>query len=67
MTRTLKMDRLIAVRLPKADHALIREIANREEMKTSEVYRQAVREFLAEERAAQEFVKLLGELENQCI
>lgn len=67
MTRTLKMDRLIAVRLPKADHALIREIANREEMRISEVYRRAIREFLAEDKVAQQYVELLREMEQGCV
>lgn len=61
------MDKLIAVRLPKADDMLIREIASREEIKASEVYRRAIQEFLVEERVEQEYTQLLGELESQCV
>lgn len=67
MTRNLKMDRLIAVRLPKADDARVREIATREEMKPSEVYRRAIREFLAEDKVAQQYVELLREMEQGCV
>jgi hypothetical protein len=67
MLRTLKKDRLIAVRLPKADDAMIRQIAIREEMKASEVYRRAIGEFLAEDKVAQQYVEMLREMERGCV
>jgi hypothetical protein len=67
MSNKIKYDRLVAIRLPKEADFRMRTIAEREEMKKSEVYRRAIGEFLAEDIASEKFAKLLQEQESHCV